>query len=171
MFVTLSGAQDAHPAWNFVVLDEGHMIKNAKSKITQAVKSVGNRANHRMILTGTPIQNNVLELWSLFDFLMPGFLGDEMQFNSAFSRPILASGRDLRVNPNALKKRGEGPSASSAAMTSTARDAAVIEAGEQALEKLHRQVLPFMLRRTKAEVLDGASFLPTPQYLHTPLRC
>src|SRR4051812_46533994 len=52
--------------WNYCVLDEGHIIKNSKAKLSQAVKRI--RANHRLILSGTPIQNNVLELWSLFDF-------------------------------------------------------------------------------------------------------
>jgi len=52
-------------------------------------------ANHRLILSGTPIQNNVLELWSLFDFLMPGFLGTEKQFTARYSKPILAS-RDAK---------------------------------------------------------------------------
>ncbi len=65
--------------WNFVVLDEGHAIRNTKTKTTQAIKSL--KANHRLILSGTPIQNSVLELWSLFDFLMPGFLGTEQEFN------------------------------------------------------------------------------------------
>ncbi|CAG8635853.1 9967_t:CDS:2, partial [Paraglomus occultum] len=75
--------------WNYCILDEGHIIKNGKTKITKAVKAV--KANHRLILSGTPIQNNVLELWSLFDFLMPGFLGTEKQFNERFGKPILAS--------------------------------------------------------------------------------
>lgn len=75
--------------WLYCVLDEGHMIKNGKSKLSQAVKLI--KANHRLILSGTPIQNNVLELWSLFDFLMPGFLGTEKQFNDRFSKPILAN--------------------------------------------------------------------------------
>lgn len=61
--------------YNYCVLDEGHIIKNSQSKLAKAVKEI--TANHRLILTGTPIQNNVLELWSLFDFLMPGFLGTE----------------------------------------------------------------------------------------------
>jgi TATA-binding protein-associated factor len=73
--------------WHYCILDEGHVIKNAKTKLTKAVKCM--RAQHRLILSGTPIQNNVLELWSLFDFLMPGFLGTEQSFNERFSKPIL----------------------------------------------------------------------------------
>lgn len=112
--------------WNYVVLDEGHIIKNGKTKCSQAMKKL--IANHRLILSGTPIQNNVLELWSLFDFLMPGFLGTEKQFCSRFSRPILAS-RDAK---------------------SSAKEQ---EAGALAMESLHRQVLPFILRRVKEDVL------------------
>lgn len=79
--------------WNYCILDEGHIIKNGRTKITKSVKMV--RANHRVILSGTPIQNNVLELWSLFDFLMPGFLGTEKQFNERYGKPIIAS-RDCK---------------------------------------------------------------------------
>ena len=75
--------------WHYCILDEGHVIKNAKTKLTKAVKCI--RANHRLILSGTPIQNNVLELWSLFDFLMPGFLGSETSFNERFGKPILSN--------------------------------------------------------------------------------
>lgn len=75
--------------WLYCVLDEGHVIKNAKTKLTKAVKCI--RAQHRVLLSGTPIQNNVLELWSLFDFLMPGFLGTEASFNERFGKPILSN--------------------------------------------------------------------------------
>ncbi len=75
--------------WLYCILDEGHIIKNAKTKLTKAVKLI--QAQHRLILSGTPIQNNVLELWSLFDFLMPGFLGTESLFNERFSKPILSN--------------------------------------------------------------------------------
>jgi TATA-binding protein-associated factor len=71
--------------FNYCALDEGHIIKNAKAKVTCAVKRV--IANHRLILSGTPVQNNVLELWSLFDFLMPGFLGTEKFFHDKFAKP------------------------------------------------------------------------------------
>lgn len=111
---------------NYCVLDEGHVIKNAQSKTARAVKQLS--ALHRLILSGTPIQNSVLELWSLFDFLMPGFLGTERAFNQLYSKPILAS-RDAKASSHEH------------------------EAGALALEALHRQVLPFVLRRTKEQVL------------------
>lgn len=79
--------------WNYCVLDEGHIIKNGKTKLSKAIKTV--HANHRLILSGTPIQNNVLELWNLFDFLMPGFLGTEEAFNRRYGKPIQQS-RDAK---------------------------------------------------------------------------
>jgi TATA-binding protein-associated factor len=113
--------------WNYCVLDEGHQIKNPKTKTTQAVKKM--KSNHRLILTGTPIQNNVVELWSLFDFLMPGFLGVEKVFQERFAKPIQAS-RNAKAN---TKEQA---------------------AGAAAIEGLHKQVLPFLLRRMKEQVLD-----------------
>ena len=75
--------------WNYLVLDEGHVIKNTKTKTAWAVRKL--EAAHRVILTGTPIQNGVTELWALFDFLMPGYLGSEKQFTAKYTRPILNS--------------------------------------------------------------------------------
>jgi TATA-binding protein-associated factor len=62
------------------------------------------KADHRLLLSGTPIQNNVLELWSLFDFLMPGFLGTESFFNERFGKPITSS-RDAKSSPK-VKEAG-----------------------------------------------------------------
>ena len=62
----------------YLVLDEAHIIKNPKTKMYQAITKIA--AEKRVILTGTPIQNNVMELWALFNFLMPGFLGSENDF-------------------------------------------------------------------------------------------
>lgn len=89
--------------WYYCILDEGHIIKNAKAKLTKAVKTI--QAHHRLILSGTPIQNNVLELWSLFDFLMPGFLGTEQFFNERFGKPITSS-KDAKGGSK-LKETGE----------------------------------------------------------------
>ena len=75
--------------WNYLFLDEGHVIKNTKTKTAMAIRQLV--AAHRVILTGTPIQNGVNELWALFDFLMPGYLGSEKQFTAKYSRPILNS--------------------------------------------------------------------------------
>ena len=113
--------------WNYVVLDEGHVIKNPKTRVAKAVRSLS--ARHRLILTGTPIQNSVLELWAMFDFLMPGFLGSEKSFKDTFAKPIMAS-REGKCNE------------------------ADQERGMVATEALHRQVLPFVLRRLKDDVLD-----------------
>ncbi|GAB1607432.1 TATA-binding protein-associated factor 172-like [Argonauta hians] len=113
--------------WNYCILDEGHVIKNGRTKLSKAVKQLN--CNHRLILSGTPIQNNVLDLWSLFDFLMPGFLGTEKQFQARYGKPILQS-RDAK---------------------STSKEQ---EAGALAMESLHRHILPFILRRLKDDVLQ-----------------
>jgi superfamily II DNA or RNA helicase len=69
-----------------VVLDEAQHIKNRETQNAQAVKAV--RANHRLVLTGTPLENSVLDLWSIFDFLMPGYLGGARDFRERYELPI-----------------------------------------------------------------------------------
>jgi non-specific serine/threonine protein kinase len=75
-------------AWNLVILDEAQAIKNPGAKQTRAVKQLRSRA--RIALTGTPIENRLSDLWSLFDFLLPGLLGSEKEFARYAQR--LASG-------------------------------------------------------------------------------
>ena len=69
-----------------VVLDEAQHIKNRQTQNAQAVKAV--RAKHRLVLTGTPLENSVLDLWSIFDFLMPGYLGTARDFRERYELPI-----------------------------------------------------------------------------------
>ncbi len=69
-----------------VVLDEAQHIKNRQTQNAQAVKAV--RAKHRLVLTGTPLENSVLDLWSIFDFLMPGYLGSAQDFRERYEGPI-----------------------------------------------------------------------------------
>ena len=69
-----------------LVIDEAQHIKNRQTKNARAVKAVN--ARRRLALTGTPIENSVADAWSVFDFLMPGYLGDYESFRSAFEEPI-----------------------------------------------------------------------------------
>ena len=69
-----------------VTLDEAQHIKNRQTQNAQAVKAV--KARHRLVLTGTPIENSVLDLWSIFDFLMPGYLGTAKDFRERYELPI-----------------------------------------------------------------------------------
>jgi len=113
-------------AWCYCVLDEGHLLKNPKTATARASRRL--KARHRLILTGTPVQNRVNELWAAFDFLMPNFLGSSSAFTKEFARPI-------------GKSQLPGCTASA------------IGEGLEKLKILHQQVLPFILRREKEEVL------------------
>lgn len=73
--------------FRYVVLDESQNIKNAGSQTAQAVKKLN--ATHKLALSGTPIENKLEELWSVFDFLMPGFLFDVHEFNYRYVNPIM----------------------------------------------------------------------------------
>jgi superfamily II DNA or RNA helicase len=101
--------------YHLLLLDEAQNIKNVRTKASGVVRRI--RARHRLCLTGTPMENHLGELWSLFDFLMPGFLGDERRFQRLYRVPIEKDGdreRQLALN---------------------------------------RRIAPFMLRRTKQEVV------------------
>jgi SNF2 family DNA or RNA helicase len=73
-------------SWYYVVLDEAQVIKNPRTKAARIACELD--ARHRVCLTGTPMENNLGELWSLFRFLMPRFLGDSAQFRKLYRTPI-----------------------------------------------------------------------------------
>ena len=73
--------------FRYVILDESQNIKNATSQTAQAVKQL--TSQHKLALSGTPIENKLEELWSVFDFLMPGFLFTMADFNSRYVNPIM----------------------------------------------------------------------------------
>jgi superfamily II DNA or RNA helicase len=102
--------------YHLLILDEAQVIKNPKAKVSQIVRQL--RARHRLCLTGTPMENHLGELWSLFHFLMPGLLGDELRFRRVFRTPI--------------EKHGDNERRAS----------------------LARRIAPFLLRRTKQEVVQ-----------------
>ncbi|PYH88258.1 DNA repair protein Rhp26/Rad26 [Aspergillus ellipticus CBS 707.79] len=76
--------------WDCAVLDEGHKIRNPNTSITIHCKEL--RTSHRIILSGTPMQNNLTELWSLFDFVFPMRLGTLVNFRNQFEFPIRQGG-------------------------------------------------------------------------------
>jgi SNF2 family DNA or RNA helicase len=89
--------------WHMVVLDEAQAIKNSTSKATHAACRLD--ARHRISLSGTPIENNLGELWSHFAFLMPGLLGQRKEFNRRFRTPIEKEGDAVRRRQLSLRIR------------------------------------------------------------------
>lgn len=106
--------------WNVILLDEAHNIKNRDTKSSKIAMNL--KGDFRLMLTGTPIQNHLGEIWNLFNFTNPGLLGSFESFVSKFINPI-EQGNDKSIQ-----------------------------------RELKRILQPFMLRRTKSEVLDE---LPT----------
>ncbi len=86
--------------WQRLVLDEAQNIKNPKAAQTKAILKIS--AKHRLALTGTPVENRLLDLWSIFNFLNPGYLGKEAQFRKSFEIPIQKD--NDRVKSVTLKK-------------------------------------------------------------------
>lgn len=76
--------------YHLLILDEAQVIKNPRTQAGQAARSL--QARHRLCLSGTPMENHLGELWSLFDFLLPGLLGNERQFRRLFRNPIEKQG-------------------------------------------------------------------------------
>ena len=113
--------------WFYLILDEGHVIRNPTTLMFKSITSL--RSQNRLILSGTPVQNTPADLWALFEFLMPGYLGSMKQFRNTFLKPINAC-RSVNATPKE------------------------IEDGQAALERLHKSVLPFVMRRLKTDVLE-----------------
>ena len=81
--------------WRRIVLDEAQNIKNPRSAQARAVRSLN--AASRIAMTGTPIENRLMDMWSLFSFLNPGLLGTSAQFSRAYERPIQRDGNQQRL--------------------------------------------------------------------------
>src|SRR5690606_28766785 len=80
--------------YHTIVLDEAQTIKNFRTQTTQIVNQL--ISSHRLCMTGTPLENHLGELWSLFNFLMPGYLGNVQKFNHLFRVPIEKNGMTER---------------------------------------------------------------------------
>ncbi|MGV3344723.1 DEAD/DEAH box helicase [Enterobacteriaceae bacterium LUAb1] len=96
--------------WHLLILDEAHYVKNNRTRAAQAIRSLA--AKHRLCLTGTPLENHLGELWAQFDFLLPGFLGNEKDFTLHWRQPIEREGNSVkrallarRIQPFILRRR------------------------------------------------------------------
>lgn len=87
--------------WDTIVVDEAQNLKNPVAKQTRSLKRL--KANHRIALTGTPVENRLTELWSIFDFLLPGYLGSLTWFRRHIAGPI--ERRDDREALEYLQRR------------------------------------------------------------------
>ncbi|CAN8251714.1 unnamed protein product [Cochlearia groenlandica] len=111
--------------WDYMILDEGHLIKNPNTQRAKSLLEIP--SSHRIIISGTPIQNNLKELWALFNFSCPGLLGDKNWFKQNYENFILrgtdknASDREQRI-------------------------------GSTVAKNLREHIQPFFLRRLKSEV-------------------
>ncbi|XP_030065535.1 DNA excision repair protein ERCC-6-like [Microcaecilia unicolor] len=117
--------------WDYIILDEAHKIKTSSAKTTKCAHSIP--AKNRILLTGTPVQNNLREMWSLFDFACQGtLLGTSKTFKMEYENPITrAREKDATPGEKAL--------------------------GLKISENLMKIIKPYFLRRTKEEVLKNKS--------------
>ena len=142
-------AQEFH----LVILDEAQQIKNAKTQAAKVVQQL--KARHRLCLTGTPLENHLGELWSLFHFLMPGFLGDADAFRRLYRTPIEKRADEprrlslaRRIRPFVLRRTKEQVAAELPAKTEIGE---VIELGD-AQSDLYETVRAAMDERVRAEI-------------------
>ncbi|MEE9369285.1 MAG: SNF2-related protein, partial [Pontiella sp.] len=89
--------------FSVAALDEAQHIKNRTTRNSTAVKKI--QANHKLVLTGTPIENGVSDLWSIMDFLMPGYLGNHKSFRENYELPIQAGGPDAELAQIRLRRK------------------------------------------------------------------
>lgn len=132
--------------WQYAIVDEGHRMKNAQSKFAVTLSTIYTTKN-RILLTGTPLQNNLPELWALLNFLLPAVFNSAESFDQWFNRPFASFSKDSQNEEQQDQ------------MLSNEERMLIIH-------RLHELLRPFMLRRVKSEVLDQL-----PEKVEKVLRC
>ncbi|GFS25332.1 lymphocyte-specific helicase-like [Elysia marginata] len=111
--------------WKYLIVDEGHRIKNTHCRLIKELRLY--KSTHRLLLTGTPLQNNLAELWSLLNFLLPEIFDDLGSFEAWFDTNSIS---DAESSEKLVKQ----------------------ERSESVLNMMHQILTPFMLRRLKSDV-------------------
>lgn len=130
VITSYEGVYLCHPAlkkiqWKFLIIDEAHKIKNEESNLSQLVRSL--HSVNRLLITGTPLQNNLHELWSLLNFLLPDIFTSSSDFDEWFNL-----GQEEGLTPEEAEDKNV-----------------------KMVQQLHKILKPFLLRRTKLEVERG----------------
>ncbi|CAL0330680.1 unnamed protein product [Lupinus luteus] len=127
--------------WHYIIIDEGHRIKNASCKLNAELKHY--QSSHRLLLTGTPLQNNLEELWALLNFLLPNIFNSSEDFSQWFNKPFESTGDN-------------------------SADEALLSEEENLLiiNRLHQVLRPFVLRRLKHKVENEL-----PEKIERLIRC
>ncbi|CDJ37034.1 transcription regulatory protein SNF2, putative [Eimeria tenella] len=131
--------------WEYLIVDEAHRLKNPNSKLVQTLNS-GFSIRRRIALTGTPLQNDIVEVWALLNFLMPSIFNAKLNFEQWLNVPLGAAPLGGPA--------GAGGDDQPHAITVTEEEKLLI------IDRLHKVLRPFLLRREKAEV---ANELPSKQ--------
>ncbi|NOY63628.1 MAG: DEAD/DEAH box helicase, partial [Gammaproteobacteria bacterium] len=141
--------------YHLLILDEAQVIKNPAAKSSQLVRQLLSR--HRLCLTGTPMENHLGELWSLFDFLLPGLLGSEKQFKRHFRTPIekqhskrVAEQLAARIAPFVLRRTKEAVAKELPAKTEII-NSVVLESKQRELYEIVRLATYNKVRQEVAE--------------------
>lgn len=112
--------------WVHMIIDEGHRMKNTQSRLSQTLTQYYN-SRYRLILTGTPLQNNLPELWALLNFVLPKVFNSQKSFDEWFNTPFANTGGQDKIDLNE-------------------------EEALLVIRRLHKVLRPFLLRRLKKDV-------------------
>ena len=129
--------------WEYIIIDEGHRLKNAGCKLNAELSRYS--TGHRLLLTGTPLQNGINELWSLLNFLMPHLFNCSEDFDTWFGGALGSVGERSSASPNTSSDSDAEDEAQHAALLSEEELLIVTS-------RLHHVLRPFMLRRLKESV-------------------
>ncbi len=149
--------------FNYVVLDESQIIKNAESKIFHAIKKLN--ASHRLVLTGTPVENSLNDLWSQFSFLNPGLLGNLRYFREEFVQPIERN-HDPRkqrklhqiIEPFILRRTKAEVAKELPELTETVRYCEMSEEHQKFYETRKSQIRNLILEQVEKQGMDKSRF-------------
>ena len=124
--------------WEYIIIDEAHRIKNVNSILSQIIRIFDSRA--RLLITGTPLQNNLHELWALLNFLLPDVFSDVADFDNWFG------------GQTGGKTIDQADAEDAPTFKRSSKDGAEDKDQDTVVKQLHKVLKPFLLRRVKADV-------------------